>query len=493
MEIGGEPQKKEVAKEIDEPCPGECIDSGARFSSISGEVMVQHCWDNEDSRYYAAPSTVLCVGDHILTGEDSNAVVTFSDLSTLMVKPEAEIVIAAPPAKATKLEIIYGRLKMNVQKVLSGDTLEVKSNLATVGIKGTTIVCEVTESSSTLKVLEGTAGFTAKATGEKILVSAGKMATATKSGLAQLRAFDVAAEKASWEKLARNNPQADQALLGNVWRVTEYGGWTATWTRRGNSSVFDGVWFNGSQKVTGMLTMAVQGRVVRIQSRQQTNGYDVDYEGTLSRDGRSIQGTLKVMGSGGIYDWKATIASELIVTLGTIGIGDLFSARRLAVGESDLDQHDLRITRRAHGRPPGLRPAGNKKMSPVDVLISPAQVIFQPGDPVDGEQLPVVGMGRKLDINGVAQGLGKFSGAMVHEDERQIPRGSPQYFVQRPFAPPAQVASPRQTKGAIDDDEAIVQDRDPGQGEKTAAVGHPVVFMVPQRGINPVFCPELPE
>ncbi|MCX6557805.1 MAG: hypothetical protein NTW95_10310, partial [Candidatus Aminicenantes bacterium] len=91
-------------------------------------------------------------------------------------------------------------------------------------------------------------------------------------------------------------PSSDQALLGRVWRVTEYGGWTATWTRRGDSLVFDGVWFNGSQKVTGMLAMAVQGRVVRIQSRQQTNGYDVDYEGTLSLDGRSIQGTLKVLG-----------------------------------------------------------------------------------------------------------------------------------------------------------------------------------------------------
>jgi hypothetical protein len=327
MEIGEKPQTQETAKENDEPCPGKCIDSGARFSSISREVEVQHCWDNEDSRSFAHPGTVLCVGDHILTGDDSNAVVTFSDLSTLMVKPESEIVVAAPPAKAGKLEIIYGRIKMNVQKVLSGDTLEIKSNLATCGIKGTTIVCEVTESSSTLKVLEGTASFTAKATGEKILLSAGKMATATKSGLAQPRTFDVAAEKASWEKLVGQlgrtevpaaapspagniNLPPDQALLGRVWRVTEYGGWTATWTRRGGSSVFDGVWFNGSQKVTGMLTMAVQGRVVRIQSRQQTNGYDVDYEGTLSQDGRSIQGTLKVLGPGGIYDWKAAIEFE---------------------------------------------------------------------------------------------------------------------------------------------------------------------------------------
>ena len=47
--------------------------------------------------------------------------------------------------------------------------------------------------------------------------------------------------------------------------------------------------------------------MVRIQIRPQTNGYDVDYQGTLSRDGRSIQGTLKVLGPGGVHDWSATV------------------------------------------------------------------------------------------------------------------------------------------------------------------------------------------
>jgi hypothetical protein len=98
-----------------------------------------------------------------------------------------------------------------------------------------------------------------------------------------------------------------QTSIGRVWHVTEYGGWTATWTRRGDSMVFDGLWLNGTQKATGVVTMTVQGSTVRIQSRQQTNGYDVDYEGTLSQDGRSIRGSLWVVGSGTRQNWQAAI------------------------------------------------------------------------------------------------------------------------------------------------------------------------------------------
>jgi hypothetical protein len=80
--------------------------------------------------------------------------------------------------------------------------MEVEMSQAVMGIKGTTVVCEETGSTSTLKVLEGTASFTAKATGEEILVNAGEMATATENGLSQLQSFDVDAENASWEEFA---------------------------------------------------------------------------------------------------------------------------------------------------------------------------------------------------------------------------------------------------------------------------------------------------
>jgi len=107
---------------------------------------------------------------------------------------------------------------------------------------------------------------------------------------------------------------------GGIWRTTEDGGWTGTWTRRGDSQVFDAVWSNDSQQVTGVLTMSVQGRTVRIQSRRQSNGNDVDYEGTLSEDGRSAQGTLRVLGRSGSWNWRAAIETpeSVVAVLGRV-------------------------------------------------------------------------------------------------------------------------------------------------------------------------------
>ena len=65
--------------------------------------------------------------------------------------------------------------------------------------KHTIYVCEQTSDASNLKVLNGTVKFTSNVTGEEILVNAGKMATATATGLSPLESFDVEAEKAKWE------------------------------------------------------------------------------------------------------------------------------------------------------------------------------------------------------------------------------------------------------------------------------------------------------
>jgi hypothetical protein len=69
---------------------------------------------------------------------------------------------------------------------------------ATARIIHTIYVGEQTRDSSIIKVLNGTVEFTSVVTGEKILVNAGKMATATASGLSPLESFDVEAEKAIW-------------------------------------------------------------------------------------------------------------------------------------------------------------------------------------------------------------------------------------------------------------------------------------------------------
>jgi len=82
------------------------------------------------------------------------------------------------------------------------------------------------------------------------------------------------------------------AELGQVWKVTENCGgliWTATWTRRGSSNIFDAYWTsNTGGKFTGIVEFAgISDSTVKLY-RNDKNGY---YEVTLSQDRkRAING-----------------------------------------------------------------------------------------------------------------------------------------------------------------------------------------------------------
>ena len=97
--------------------------------------------------------------------------------------------------------------------------------------------------------------------------------------------------------------------LGRVWREKEDKGWEGLYTRRGNSSLFDAIWTRKeSEKVKGVLIVHLSGNKAFIESRQQSNGRELDYEGTISEDSRTISGTFWPPGSTGpILRWEATI------------------------------------------------------------------------------------------------------------------------------------------------------------------------------------------
>jgi ferric-dicitrate binding protein FerR (iron transport regulator) len=145
--------------------------------------------------------TILYVDDHVVTGEDSSAVISFKDLSTLLLKGDSEVVLAAPPDRALEIDLKKGDLWINLKKVLSGEPVEVKSNLGTVGIRGTTFVFHVDETQSTVKVIEGVVNFKSTATGESVEVSAGQKVSATSQGLSEVQSFDVEEEQAEWDEL----------------------------------------------------------------------------------------------------------------------------------------------------------------------------------------------------------------------------------------------------------------------------------------------------
>lgn len=176
-------------------------DSGVRFTDLSGQVDLRpDC--NENAWKTAEIATIPCVDDHVRTGEESTAIMSFADMGTFVMKPESEVILDTPPQKKSKVKLVSGRIWENVKKMIIEGQMEVEMSQAVAGIKGTTIVCEENGGTSILKVLEGTASFRSKITGGEILVSAGEMATATENGLSQPQPFDVDSETASWAPLA---------------------------------------------------------------------------------------------------------------------------------------------------------------------------------------------------------------------------------------------------------------------------------------------------
>jgi hypothetical protein len=178
---------------IEEDTGDTLIDSGARFSSLSGQVEVRHGNDPK-GWYFAKMDTVLYVGDHIRTGDDSSAIIGFADISTYLLKSESEIIITKPPGKISATQLVLGNIWVNVKKMMVDGTMEIDMGQAVAGIKGTTLVCEETGSSSVLKVIDGTVSFMSKKTGAVVQVPAGQMVTATANGLGPITSFDITAE-----------------------------------------------------------------------------------------------------------------------------------------------------------------------------------------------------------------------------------------------------------------------------------------------------------
>ncbi|MDK9696588.1 MAG: hypothetical protein OEL76_09365 [Siculibacillus sp.] len=93
------------------------------------------------------------------------------------------------------------------------------------------------------------------------------------------------------------------AQLGSSWDETELG-WRGTWTRRPGSDAFDALWVhpNGHRDVAE-LRVSVRDRQVSI-LRLQAKG-TCRYRGTLSPDGRTMQGTYGCDWAPGPFGWSA--------------------------------------------------------------------------------------------------------------------------------------------------------------------------------------------
>ena len=84
------------------------------------------------------------------------------------------------------------------------------------------------------------------------------------------------------------------------------GGWTAVWTRRGNSETFDGVWTGPQgQRETTVVAVTIDGRNVTANRPQSSDGFLCGYTGQVAADGVTVRGSARCGAS--TFDWSATI------------------------------------------------------------------------------------------------------------------------------------------------------------------------------------------
>jgi hypothetical protein len=186
---------------------GSCVDSGARFGGVSGQVEVEHTCAGQDWKI-AKVDTPLYEGDSIKTDEDAAAILSFADMSTYVLKSDTTIILAKTQGPQSKLKLVAGNIWANVKKMIKDGSMEVECSQAVAGIKGTTFVLEESNGKSGVKVIEGSVEVTARSSGQKTTIGSGQSVQVTGSGLGSIQAFDTAAEQASWDAIKTKIPAA---------------------------------------------------------------------------------------------------------------------------------------------------------------------------------------------------------------------------------------------------------------------------------------------
>ncbi|MBF0407341.1 MAG: FecR domain-containing protein [Candidatus Riflebacteria bacterium] len=182
-------------------CPVFADDSGVRFSTLNGEVQLFPD-GNEDAKKFAKLQTVISVNDHVETGEDSTAILSFADMSTFLLKAESEIIIATPPDQDSKVDLVKGKIWVNVKKMAAGGTMEVKMSQAVAGIKGTNITCETNKSRTEdrLTVLRGIASIIINETRETMTIKEGESVVVKTGGKTEKQEIDLQKANDEWKE-----------------------------------------------------------------------------------------------------------------------------------------------------------------------------------------------------------------------------------------------------------------------------------------------------
>ncbi len=196
--LGG--SKPEPAESV---APGGCHycgreDSTVRFNDMYGEVSYR-CNDEYDDAYeYAELDTVLHINDRIRAKEESGAILSFINMSTLTMRPES-IVIVAPEKKNSKFKLIAGKFWVNLKKAVYHGVIDIEMSQAVGGITGPLSALAEPGDPSPVWLFTSSADITSATTGEVITLEPGQKATITANTPVAVETFDIEAAAAAFE------------------------------------------------------------------------------------------------------------------------------------------------------------------------------------------------------------------------------------------------------------------------------------------------------
>lgn len=192
-------------------CVVQAKDSGVRFSDLSGEVLVRPD-ENRLGWEFADLEMTLNVMDHVQTKKDSSAILSLTDMTTFVMKPESEIILNTESEKESTIKLLTGKVWVNVKKMIQDGSMNVEMSQAVAGIKGTNITCSSSEdgNENRVQVLRGVARVIINETKEQVELAEGEELVIKKGVKPEKVQIDVEQQQKTWEEQTSKMGQSIQ-------------------------------------------------------------------------------------------------------------------------------------------------------------------------------------------------------------------------------------------------------------------------------------------
>lgn len=177
-------------------------ESIVRFGGLHGEVNVRPNDEDDDAYIFAELSTPLHHNDRIRTLTRSGAILSFSDMSTFVMKEDTTVVLDVAVESDSKIGLVAGNVWVNLKKMATGGSMEVEMGQAVAGIKGTNITCSSNPQAQEdrVKVLRGHARVRVKETNEEFDVEEGEEIVIKPEAKPEKLQIDIETEQQKWEE-----------------------------------------------------------------------------------------------------------------------------------------------------------------------------------------------------------------------------------------------------------------------------------------------------